>query len=79
MSTISSAVTAVDPTMQRNVDAFCAQLDTLLTAHAGKYVVFANSRLVEVCDSLTAAISVGYQKFSVGSFLVQRVAPLRQA
>ena len=69
--------TTVDPVMQQNVDAFCAQLDGLLTAHAGKYVVFANSQLVKVCDSLSSAMSLGYAEFQDDCFLVQRVEPLR--
>lgn len=67
----------VDPSLQRNVDAFCAQLDGLLAAHAGKYVVFANSQLVKVCDSLSSAMSLGYVEFGDEAFLVQRVEPLR--
>jgi hypothetical protein len=67
----------VDPSLQRNVDAFCAQLDGLLAAHSGRYVVFANSHLVKVCDSLSSAMSLGYAEFGDDSFLVQRVEPLR--
>ena len=80
MATANQAATnvAVDPSLQRNVDAFCAQLDTLLTAHSGKYVVFANSQLVKVCDSLSSAMTLGYAQFTDDSFLVQRVEPLRK-
>ena len=67
----------VDPALQRNVDAFCAQLDSLLAAYAGKYVVFANSQLVKVCDSLSSAMTLGYAEFGDSPFLVQRVEPLR--
>lgn len=72
----SSSMT-VDPALQRNVDAFYAQLDGLLVRHPGKYVVFAHSRLIEVCNSLSAAITTGYAQFGDGQFLVHRVEPLR--
>ena len=67
----------VDPSLQRNIDAFCAQLDALLVAHLGKYVIFANSHLFKVCDSLESAMSAGYAHFGSESFLVQRIEPLR--
>lgn len=67
----------VEPSLQQNIDAYCAQLDALLPAHFGKYVIFANSRLFEVCSSLESAMSVGYAHFGTQSFLVQRVEPLR--
>lgn len=68
---------SVDPSLQKNIDAFCTQLDALLAAHFGKYVIFANSHLFEVCDSLESAMTVGYSNFGTESFLVQRVEPLR--
>jgi len=68
---------AVDPNLQKNIDAFCTQLDALISTHLGMYVIFANARLVKVCDSLESAMSVGYAQFGTESFLVQRVEPLR--
>ena len=68
----------VDPSLQLNIDAFCAQLDELLRTSAGKYVLFARARLVKVCDSLESALSVGYSEFEGTPFLVQRVEPLRE-
>lgn len=73
----SESAMTVDPTLQRNIDAFCAQLDSLLAEHAGKYVVYADSRLIQVCDSLESAFSLGYGRFGAGDFLVQRIEPLR--
>jgi hypothetical protein len=67
----------VDPTLQQNIDAFCMQLDQLIPAHFGRYVVFANAHLFKVCDSLQSAMSVGYTNFGTEPFLVQRVEPLR--
>lgn len=67
----------VAPALKANIDAFCSQLDSLLAEHAGKYVVFANAALVEVCGTLSAALRIGYANFAAGSFLVQRVEPLR--
>lgn len=67
----------IDPSLQQNVDAYCAHLDGLLSSHPGKYVVFANAHLVQVCDSLSAAMSLGYAEFGADSFLVQRIEPLR--
>lgn len=68
----------VDPSMQKNVDAFCAQLDALLLTSAGKYVLFARAKLVKVFDSLEAALAVGYSEFGNLPFLVQRVEPIRK-
>jgi hypothetical protein len=68
---------SVDPTLQENIDAFCRQLDSLLPAHFGKYVVFANAHLFKVCGSLETALSEGYANFGAEPFLVQRVEPLR--
>ena len=70
-------VLTVDPSLQQNIDAYCAQLDALLPAHLGKYVIFANSHLFEVCNSLESAMSIGYAQFGTETFLVQRVEPLR--
>lgn len=67
----------VDPALQRNIDAFCGQLDVLLTSHLGKYVVFADAHLFKVCSSFESALSEGYAKFGARPFLVQRVEPLR--
>lgn len=68
---------AVDAALQKNINAFCAQLDGLLSAHAGKYVIFADEALFQVCSSLASALTVGYAKFGAGPFLVQRVEPIR--
>jgi len=67
----------VDPSMQRNVDAFCDQLDELLQTSAGKYVIFARAKLVKVCDSLESALALGYGEFGNIPFLVQRIEPMR--
>jgi hypothetical protein len=68
---------SVDPGLQANVDAFCAQLDELLRTSPGKYVVYAKERLVKVCDSLEEALALGYNEFGNSPFLVQRVEPMR--
>jgi hypothetical protein len=79
MQAPTDGVPELDPALRENIDAFCSQLDGLLSEHAGKYVVFANAKLVEVCGSLASALTIGYTNFAAGSFLVQRVEPLRSS
>lgn len=67
----------VDAALQRNIEAFVGQLDGLLANYPGKYVVFAHERLFKVCDTLDAAFKQGCTEFVSGSFLVQKVEPLR--
>ncbi|MGC1174252.1 hypothetical protein [Polaromonas sp.] len=70
-------IVIVDAGLQGNIDAFCAQLDGLLPAHLGKYVVYANAHLFKVFNSLESALTAGYENFAADSFMVQRVEPLR--
>lgn len=67
----------VDAGLQGNIDAYCAQLEGLLPSYLGKYVVFANSHLFKVFNSLESALTAGYENFGAESFMVQRVEPLR--
>lgn len=76
-ATAEHARVSVDPALQENIDAYCAQLGSLLATHMGEYVVFANSHLFKVCKSLESALTEGYAAFGASPFLVQRVEPLR--
>ncbi len=68
----------VDADLQGNIDAFCAELDGLMPTHLGKYVVYANSNLFKVFNSLESALTAGYENFAAESFMGQRVEPLRE-
>ncbi len=65
-----------EPGLDGNVEAYVAQLDELLAHSAGKYVVFAQARLVKICDTLEAALELGYAEFGAQQFMLQRVEPL---
>lgn len=69
----------LDPAQQQNIDAYLKELDGLLDHSRDKFVVFADARLVKICDTLEAALKLGYQKFGRDPFLVQRVEPLVKA
>jgi uncharacterized membrane protein (UPF0182 family) len=62
--------------LQSDIEAYCAALDGLLQHSAGKYVVFADGRLAQICDDYAAALRFGYSEFGLKTFLVQRVEPL---
>lgn len=68
----------VEPAMQRNIDAFVGQLDELLVQYPGKYVVFAHEHLVNVFETMEAALKVGLAEFASEAFLVQKVEPVRK-
>jgi hypothetical protein len=68
--------TAESDPLRADIEAYCAQLGELLKTSAGKYVVFAHSRLFAECETLEAALKQGYREFGRKPFLVQRVESL---
>lgn len=65
--------------LERELATFRRELDRLLTESPGKWVLVRADEVVGVFDTYQDAIRVGYQRFGLGGFLVQRIVPPEQA
>lgn len=59
--------------IDRNFDAFAAQLEELACAHGGKFAVMHDAKIVAFCDTLSDAVQLGAAQFPDGMFSVQEV------
>lgn len=63
-------------TLSRELTAYEANLETLLAAHEGKYVLLHNEEVLGVFDNQMDAINWGYKELGNIPFLVKHVSKL---
>lgn len=59
--------------VDRNYEAFLAQLPQILARHAGQYALIHQQRIVDYYQSALEAMTEGFQKFGEGAYSVQEV------
>jgi hypothetical protein len=59
--------------VDRNYDAFVAQLPTIIDDHYGQYALMHRQQIVDYYESALQAITAGFQKFGENGYSVQEV------
>jgi hypothetical protein len=60
-------------TIDENIAAFNQQINPLEAQHMGKWVVFHDSKLVDIFDNFELAASDAVRKFGRGPYLVRQI------
>jgi hypothetical protein len=64
--------------IDKELDAFDAKLDELLTHHAGKFAVFKDGQLIDTFTTELEAYQEGVRRFGSDPFLLRQVLPKDQ-
>jgi len=69
-------ITGQASAFENDVAAYLRELPRLLSGSEGRFALIGQASLAGVHDSQEQAMSIGYSKFGLGGFLVQKISRL---